>query len=205
MGKYEVTWQQWTRVMKGNPSHCAECSHNTWCSHHDNLPVSCVSWDDCMEFIQRANVHSEEGIAFPTEAQWEYACRAGTETPFSFGSVLNGHKANCSGHFPYGTYTIGPNPDKPMPVGSYGPNPWGLYDMHGNVWEWCADWFINNDYAGLPYENPVEVAESSLRVMRGGCYGLSADHCRSARRDGYPPSNFHESIGFRLCCAEKEI
>ena len=200
MGKYEVTWRQWMSVMQEKPSCCKECTRIAQCAR-DDLPVRCVSWNDCMEFVRRVNDSCAIGASLPAEAQWEYACRAGTETPFSFGTALNGDKANCAGNFPYGIYIPGPNSDWPMPVGSYEPNPWGLYDMHGNVMEWCSDWYVPEYEVVSLCEDPTGPVSGLCRVVRGGCYGLSADHCRSARRDGYQPEGFHCSIGFRICCS----
>ncbi|MDO4575234.1 MAG: formylglycine-generating enzyme family protein [Planctomycetia bacterium] len=125
----EVTQAMWESVMGDNPSYFKG----------SNLPVEKVSWDDCQKFCQKLRSQGLN-VQLPTEAQWEYACRAGTTTPFSFGSTLNGDKANCDGNYPYGASTEGTYLKKTAPVGSYSPNAWGLYDMHGNVYEWCADW-----------------------------------------------------------------
>ncbi|MGL6226270.1 MAG: formylglycine-generating enzyme family protein, partial [Thermoguttaceae bacterium] len=163
-----------------------------------NLPVETVSWDDCQNFIKQLNNSSPSGFKFslPTEAHWEYACRAGTTTPFSFGSELNGDRANCNGNYPYGTETKGPYLQKTTPVGSYAANGWGLYDMHGNVWEWCSDW--HGDYPTGTVTDSVGASIGSSRVNRGGCWDYDAGSCRSADRDGNMPSRRDYYLGLRL-------
>ncbi len=121
MGKYEVTQEQWEAVMGNNPSETKGAK----------LPVTDVSWEDCQEFIKKLNAKTNGGYRLPTEAEWEYACRAGTTTAYSFGDKITPKDAN------YWDSKIG----KSVAVGSYKPNAFGLYDMHGNVWEWCEDWY----------------------------------------------------------------
>jgi formylglycine-generating enzyme required for sulfatase activity len=116
----------------------------------------------------------------PSEAQWEYACRAGTTTPFHFGSQLNGRQANCDGTVPYGTDSEGPFLKKTTPVGKYPANAWGLYDMHGNVNELCADWY--GDYPDGPIKDPEGVSDGEYRVLRGGSWSYDAVDCRAATR-----------------------
>jgi formylglycine-generating enzyme required for sulfatase activity/predicted Ser/Thr protein kinase len=173
MGQTEVSQRQWAAVMGGNPSQFKG----------DDLPVEQVSWEDAQAFIAKLNQSAvrPEGwkYALPTEAQWEYACRAGTKSVFGFGDVLNGREANCDGNSPYGTSTKGPYQGKTANVGSYAANAWGLYDMHGNVWEWCADWYGEKLSGGV---DPVGVWTGSFRVFRGGSWRESAIACRAAFR-----------------------
>ena len=166
----------------------------------DTLPMAQVSWYDCAEFISKLNAagYAPKGwmFDFPTEAEWEYACRAGTTTPFNFGSSLNGDKANCNGGVPYGT-TRGAYIEKTTPVKSYAPNGWGLYDMHGNVWDWCKDWY-GEDYLDNSTTDPQGTPNGRYRVHRGGCWQSPAKSCRSANRDQVGPEEKSECIGFRL-------
>jgi formylglycine-generating enzyme required for sulfatase activity len=175
LGKYEVTQRQWESVMGENPSYFKG----------EDLPVDTVSWDDCRRFVAKLNARFSCDARLPTEREWEYACRASTKTPYSWGPALNGDKANCDGTFPVGTPEKGPYLQKTVPVGSYAPNPWGLYCMHGNVREWCADTY-----------------DSTRRVLRGGSWYQSPANCRSASRDGSDPASRYSNFGFRLCCSE---
>ena len=183
IAKTEVTQKQWRSVMRSNPS----------CFKGDDLPVNCVNWEDCTEFCQRA------GFVLPTEAQWEYACRAGSQTAYGWGNALNGDRANCNGARPCGTEEKGPCLGKPAVVGSYAPNAWGLHDMHGNVWEWCADWY-ETDLGMESAENPAGNSSGTNRVVRSGAFAYPARACRSAFRGGLPPSLESPStktLGFR--------
>ena len=190
LGKYEVTQAQWRSVMGNNPSH--------W--KGDELPVEDVSWDDCKKFIDKVNETLGDGVVrLPTEAEWEYACRAGSTTAYSWGDALNGESANCDGYYPYGTTVKGPYLNKTAPVGKYNANAWGFHDMHGNVWEWC-----NDRYGEYPMEDaidPTGPAFGSNRVLRGGGWYSSSADCRSAYRDWYESSQHYNHSGFRLCCS----
>ena len=183
-----TTQELWKAVMESNPRGF----------EGDNLPVETVSWYDCRDFIERIQEDAPKGLKFslPTEAQWEYACRAGTTTPFSFGSTLNGDKANCRGNYPYGTNKKGQYLEKTSPVGSYPPNAWGLYDMHGNVWEWCSDWY--GDYPNEAATDPTGTKNGSDRVLRGGGWNYTSRNCRSASRNRYTPGYRYFNLGFRL-------
>ena len=164
----EVTQAQWTSVMGNNPSHFKG----------DNLPVEKVSWNDCQEFCRKT------GLQLPTEAQWEYACRAGS----------TGEYAGTGNLDDMGWYDDNSD-DKTHPVGQKQPNAWGLYDMHGNVWEWCADWY--GDYPNGPVTDPKGASSGSYRVLRSGSWNLNAQACRSAARYDYNPSNYYNYLGFR--------
>jgi formylglycine-generating enzyme required for sulfatase activity len=143
IGVYTVTQEQWQSVMGTNPSfHKGE----------KNLPVEMVSWDDCQEFLTKLRKKDGRLYRLPTEAEWEYSCRAGTTTAFHFGDNIASHThANFNGNLPYGKEKGGLYLRKTTPVGSYPSNGWGLHDMHGNVWQWCADWFET-----LPQESVVD-------------------------------------------------
>ncbi|MBQ8285782.1 MAG: formylglycine-generating enzyme family protein [Thermoguttaceae bacterium] len=187
----EVTQEMWKSVMGSNPSKF---------DSNSLYPVEKVSWADAQDFIAKLNALgvAPEGFAFrlPTEAEWEYACRAGTTTPYFWGSRLNGDKANCDGRYPYGTSTTGEYLDRTTAVGSYDANAWGLYDMHGNVWEWCADWY--GAYGSGSQTDPTGPKSGSLRVLRGGSWYLDAEYSRSACRGYCGPTYRFNYNGFRL-------
>jgi formylglycine-generating enzyme required for sulfatase activity len=183
MGVHEVTNAQWKRVMGSVPS--------KW--KVDDVPVELVSWEEVREFCGKLSALPEERKAgrvyrLPTEAEWEYACRAGTTTKYSFGD-----DERLFGDF---GWFDGNSGDKAHPVGTKKPNPWGLYDMHGNVWEWCSDWIGN--YPDGELTNPKGPSSGSYRVYRGGNWGSEAWRCRSAYRFRYDPSPRIISLGFRL-------
>jgi len=175
----EVTQQMWVSVMKNNPSY-----------HKGSLllPVENVSWNDCQEFIQKLNAlgAAPKGYKFslPTVEQWEYACRAGTDTMYHFGNTLNGDHANCDGTQPFGTKEKGKNLKQTTNVKSYRPNAWGLYDMHGNVNEWCVcEWRPNTD---------------THSTFRGGSYLDAAGNCITTSFGSAPNTKLYTNLGFRL-------
>ena len=190
----EVTQPMWESIMGNNPSKFQGA----------DLPVESVSWIDCQQFIFELNklgvAPADSRFALPTEAQWEYACRAGTTTPFFWGDTLNGDKANCDGTHPYGTDEQGASLGRTTPVGSYAANPWGLVDMHGNVTEWCQDRadFRRGDYPTDAVTDPCGPDRGRDRVMRGGCWFFSADFCRSARRSDLNIGPRFDHVGFRF-------
>ena len=191
IGKYEITKGQWSVIM-GN---------SVWFGK--NEPKSSVSWNNCKDFIKRVKSRTGVSVRLPTEAEWEYACRAGTSTPFSFGSVLNGMQACCNGGEPYGTTARGPaNMSGPSNVGSFSlyANAWGINDMHGNVYEWCEDVFAEYPRAAGIAEDPMNGGNGEVRVIRGGCWNYSPRQCRSAFRTSGNPSLGTGMIGFRLVC-----
>jgi len=205
LGVYEVTQGEYERVMGTNPSYFSRGGGgNDRVSGLDTsrFPVEMVLWEDAVEFCQRLSTLPAERSAgrkyrLPTEAEWEYACRAGTTTPFHFGSVLNGRQANHDGNLPYGTSEKGPYLDRTTIVGNYSGNGFGLYDMHGNVWEWCADWYDADYYANSPADDPKGPMSGSRRVFRDGSWEADARSCRSAIR-GSGPARQLNCLGFRV-------
>jgi formylglycine-generating enzyme required for sulfatase activity len=184
LGKYPVTQAQWTAVMGRNPS-----SHTSWFKDTSNQPVEQVSWDDVQEFIRKLN-EREGGSKYrlPTAAEWEYAARAGSTTAYSFGDDPEQLDE-------YAWY-ISNSGSKTHSVGQKKPNAWGLYDMHGNVWEWVQDW--HGKYPSEPMTDPQGPASGSYRVYRGGSWYDDAGDCRSAYRPGWPPGTRNGYLGFRL-------
>ena len=175
MGKHEVTQEQWEALMGKNPS----------TTKGAKLPVTNVSWEDCQEFIKKLNAKTDGGYRLPTEAEWDYACRAGTTTAYSFGDKITPKDAN------YLDSKIG----KPVAVGSYKPNAFGLFDMHGNVWEWCEDWHGEYPFAVTDPKGP---ATGNRRVIRGGSSGYYGSFARSSNRYYSLPTNRGSLGGFRL-------
>ncbi len=177
----EVTQGLWKAVMGKNPSYFKNCG--------DNCPVENVSWNDVQAFIRKLNQKAGSNkYRLPTEAEWEYTCRAGSTTKFSFGDSESSLGA-------YAWYKDNSG-DKTHPVGQKSPNAWGLYDMHGNVWEWCQDW--SGDYPSGAVTNPKGLSSGSFRVFRGGSWYGSAGGCESARRRYGSPGDASFSLGFRL-------
>jgi sulfatase modifying factor 1 len=194
LGRYEVTQGQWTHVMGSNPSNF---SHG----NRDRLPVEQVSHIMIAGEDGRGGGDSflgRTGCRLPTEAEWEYACRAGTTTPFSFGQTISTDQANYDGNDTYGLGQKGRFLERTSAVGSYPANAWGLYDMHGNVWEWSADWF--GDYASCRdgVTDPAGPSGGSLRVQRGGSWLVSPVGLRSAFRFWSTPSGAENDVGFRV-------
>ena len=202
MSRYEITQEQWQRVMGANPSQFPQCG--------PDCPIETVTWNDVRRFLTRLmGMSGVTGLRLPTEAEWEYACRAGTTGPFSTGSDLTTDAANYDGRMPYPGSPPGEFRGSPMPVGSFAPNAWGLYDMHGNVWEYVADWWHRytyknaplNDYcpyANGPVDDPVQQCGSGLKNIRGGSWYFSASSARCGRRYTHDPADRGFSIGFRM-------
>jgi formylglycine-generating enzyme required for sulfatase activity len=181
LGKTEVTQAQWTAVMGNNPSKFKGRTN----------PVEQVSWDDVQEFIRRLNrKEGTDKYRLPTEAEWEYAARAGTTSAYSFGD-----DASYLGRY---AWYDGNSGDRPHPVGQKPPNAWGLHDMHGNVWEWVQDWYDGNYYGRSPSTDPRGPSSGSSRVYRGGSWIYDAAYCRSANRYSYWPDYRYDNLGFRL-------
>jgi len=181
MGQTEVTQAQYRAVMDTNPSNFKG----------DNNPVEQVNWSDAMEFCKKLS-QKEIGRTYtlPTEAQWEYACRAGTSTVFSFGN-------SESSLGDYAWYKSNSN-DKTHPVGQKRPNDFGLYDMHGNVWEWCRDWYDSGYYNKNIITDPENTQGDSNRVLRGGCWDHPPVYFRSAERARFDTDSRYNNSGFRV-------
>ncbi len=185
----EVTQGQWKAIMGSNPSYFDSCGND--------CPVEQVSWNDCQEFIRKLNQREGNGTyRLPTEAEWEYACRAGTTTPFNTGNCLSANEANYDGNYPYMGCSRGQYRKKTVSVGSFSPNAWGLYDMHGNVWEWCQDW--KGDYPGGSVTDPEGPSSGQYPVIRGGSWSHNAGNCRSADRNISTPDYRSRFNGFRV-------
>jgi formylglycine-generating enzyme required for sulfatase activity len=185
----EVTQKQWREVMGGNPSQFKNCG--------DDCPVEMVSWYDVQSFIR--NLNEREGTdkyRLPTEAEWEYACRAGTNTPFFFGECLSTNEANYDGNYPMPGCPEGIYRKKPIPVCNFPANAWGLYDMHGNEFEWCQDWYGPYPLDGVT--DPTGPSSGEKRVLRGGSWDGLVGHTRCANRHGYYPDRRNNSYGFRV-------
>jgi formylglycine-generating enzyme required for sulfatase activity len=195
MGVHLVTQEQWQAVMGTNPSHFRG---------EKNLPVEWVSWEDCQEFIKKLRENDQKPYRLPTEAEWEYACRAGTTTPFYFGETISTDQANYDGNNTYGSGKKGKYREKTTPVGIFPANAWGLHDMHGNLSEWCADWWPDwFDWYGVYPNNdvtdPQGPKKGKCRVLRGGGWCSPPRQCRSASRGGGMPDGPSQATGFRLC------
>jgi formylglycine-generating enzyme required for sulfatase activity len=194
LGRYEVTQAEWQLMMGENPSHFRACG--------PRCPVERVNYFQALEFIDRLNrLHPDESFRLPTEAEWEYACRAGTTTPYYTGRQLTTDQANYDGNFPSPGASPGINHARTLPVGSFAPNAWGLYDMHGNVWEWCADWHC--PYPTRAVSDPIGHCQTDFRVIRGGSWCFNAQSARSALRYTHRPQDFGYSVGFRLVRAAR--
>ncbi|MBC6481212.1 MAG: formylglycine-generating enzyme family protein [Hormoscilla sp. GM7CHS1pb] len=192
MGKFPVTQAQWQAVMNNNPSR--------W--KGEDLPVERVSWNDAVEFCQRLSRQTGREYRLPSEAEWEYACRAGTTTPFHFGGTITTDLANYDGDLTYADGPKGIYRERATPVGSFGvANAFGIYDMHGNVWEWCADPWHKN-YQGAPSDGRVweSGGDDSYRMLRGGGWDNDPRYCRSANRSSNGPGNRNYGIGLRVAC-----
>jgi formylglycine-generating enzyme required for sulfatase activity len=194
LGKFPVTQAQWQAVMGSNPSHFKGAQR----------PVEQVSWEEAQEIFCEKLTNQERAAGrlllgyrytLPTEAQWEYACRAGTTTPFNTGRNLTTDQANYNGNYPYNGNPKGKYRETTTDVGSFPANAWGFCDMHGNVWEWCRDWYKTSPAGG---DDPLGAASGSIRVDRGGGWIDGAQGCRSAARRCGEPGSRDGDLGFRL-------
>jgi formylglycine-generating enzyme required for sulfatase activity len=188
MGIHLVTQEHWQAVMGNNPSNF---------KGEKNLPVEQVSWEDCQEFIKKLRDKDKKAYRLPSEAEWEYACRAGTTTPFFFGATISTDQANYDGNHIYGNGKKGVYRQKTTPVGSFPANTWGLFDTHGNLWEWCQDWL--GDYPQNDVVDPQGPHAGQYRVLRGGSWLYIPQFCRSACRGGNQPGFRINFYGLRVC------
>jgi uncharacterized protein (TIGR02996 family) len=192
LGVYPVTQAQWKAVLGTDPSHFKG----------SNRPVETVSWDQCQEFCAKLTAHlgGSATVRLPTEAEWEWACRAGTTTHYHFGDVPSADRANYDGSQTWNGSKKGKNRQQTTGAGSFPPNPWGLFDLHGNVWEWCAD--ASAPYTGDEQIDSVRKSDDSnnnMFVLRGGSWIEIPLLCRAAyRRRGAPDFRYY-SVGFRVC------
>jgi len=199
LGKYEVTQAQYEAVMTGNTDSLS-ATPSQW-PNNPNRPVEKVSWDDAQVFLTRLNQQQAGNLpagwsyVLPTESQWEYACRAGTTTAYSWGNDINSTRANYNWD---GGANSGIDFKQTRDVGLYAANPWGFFDMHGNVWEWTTDWYQAAYPTGNPVVDPTGSASGSARVARGGSWDNGVSALRSAWRHYTPPGNRLHSIGFRV-------
>ena len=189
MGMFQVTQAQYAAIMGENPSSFSG----------NDRPVENVSWNDAKTFCDRLSDRSGRRYFLPTEAEWEYACRAGTTTPFHFGPTLSDAVANYNANYTYGNGRAGTYRQETTNVGSFPANDFGLYDMHGNVWEWCADHYREN-YDGVPTDGSPYLTNnnSASRLLRGGSWNYNPRLCRSANRFGFNPDYRYYDFGFRV-------
>jgi len=194
MGKYPVTQAQYQAIMGTNPS----------LFKGSNRPVECVSWDNAVAFCEKLSQITGKTYRLPSEAEWEYACRAGTTTPFHFGETITTDLVNYNCNYTYGQGSKGVYRKETTEVGSFGvANNFGLYDMHGNVWEWCQDdW--HNDYEGAPIDGSAWLnneEDNNWKLLRGGSWDTYPENCRSAFRNLSNLDHYYDiHIGFRVVC-----
>ena len=193
MSKYPITQNQYQAVMGKIPSSFKG----------ENRPVECVSWYDAVEFCQKLSQKTGKSYKLPSESQWEYACRAGTTTPFYFGETITSELVNYDGNYIYDNARKGKCREETTDVGIFPPNAFGLYDMHGNVWEWCADDWHDN-YEGAPTDGSAWLENDQKKnytVLRGGSWYNYPYICRSAyRNNNNRRDNLNINIGFRVVC-----
>ena len=220
MGVYEVTQREFSKItLPGENRRPPRVTFNSSRGGGPDHPMENLLWKDAMDFCKALSKQPAERQAgrtyrFPTEAEWEYACRAGSQTAFHFGNSLSSKQANFNGNYPFGSTSKGPYLRKTAKVGSYEPNAFGLYDMHGNVAEYCADWYDKEYYRDSPLDDPLGPPVGVLptgygnhyMIVRGGCWLDDARACRSAYRFRAMPRNTYRLIGFRVVCEidEKE-
>ncbi|WP_308189112.1 caspase, EACC1-associated type [Nostoc mirabile] len=194
IGKFEVTQEQYQQIMGSNPSNFKGAKR----------PVETVSWNDAVDFCKKLSEKTGHKYRLPSEAEWEYACRAGTTTPFHFGETITIELANYDGNYTYASAPKRKSPQVTTEVGSFPPNAFGLYDMHGNVWEWCQDTW-HDSYKGAPSDGSAWIDNNQYRILRGGSWVNSPRNCRSAsRNDDFGRAerdDIYNYVGFRVVCA----
>jgi len=188
IGTTEVSQGQWEAVMGQNPSYFSNCG--------SRCPVDSVSWNDVQKFIKKINQQGEGVYRLPTEAEWEYAARAGTTTVFSFGDNITTEQVNYHGKHPYDGAAEGEYRDTAVVVGSLPANNWGVHEMHGNVWEWVQDWYGN--YSTTAVIDPIGAKSGARRGKRSGSWNDVGGFGRSADRSWYFPNHSSSLMGFRL-------
>jgi uncharacterized protein (TIGR02996 family) len=188
LGIHAVTQAQWQAVMGDNPSHFKG----------KKRPVEQVSWEDCQAFCTKLSEREGKRYGLPSEAEWEYACRAGTTTPFHFGETISTDQANYNGNYPYDKGTKGEYRKRTTSVGSFPPNAWGLFGMHGNVWEWCQDEYRSYEDINTDGILDTENIDEAARVLRGGSWDGIAWVCRAAYRLWFAPGDRISDYGFRV-------
>jgi formylglycine-generating enzyme required for sulfatase activity/tRNA A-37 threonylcarbamoyl transferase component Bud32 len=188
MAKYQLTQAQYQAITGNNPSRF----------EGDNRPVEQVSWNDAVTFCEKLSQKTQKNYRLPSEAEWEYACRAGTTTPFYFGESITPELVNYDGNYTYGSAPKGQYRQQTTDVGSFPPNAFGLYDMHGNVWEWCFDDYIDS-YSDAPKDGSALTGRSNEKVLRSGSWGIHPNYCRSASRL-YLAAGSDDAGGFRVVC-----
>ncbi len=190
MGKYELTQAQYQAIIGTNPSNFKG----------DNRPVERVSWNNAVEFCKKLSQKTGKKYRLPSEAEWEYACRAGTTTPFYFGESITPDLVNYNGNYAYASAPKGQYRQQTTDVGTFPPNAFGLYDMHGNVWEWCEDDWQEN-YINAPINGSALISRSNKKLLRGGSWYYDPEYCRSAFRLYDLLDNYDFNIGFRVVCS----
>jgi formylglycine-generating enzyme required for sulfatase activity len=210
MGRFPITQAQW-KVVAGLAKVERELIADPSIFKGPDLPVESVNWHDAIEFCRRLSKHTRRNYTLPSEAQWEYACRAGSTTPFHFGETLTTELANYDGNFTYGQGPQGTYRQQTIDVGSFPANAWGLQDMHGNVWEWCLDrWhpsLAKGPTDGSAWQEPAPELgkeDQDRRLLRGGSWYNDPRICRSASRDRNLPGDRIHYFGFRVCCLPQD-
>jgi formylglycine-generating enzyme required for sulfatase activity len=206
LGRFPITQAQW-RVVAGWPQVERALNPEPACYKGANRPVEKVSWEEALEFCLRLSRRTGRAYSIPSEALWEWACRAGTTTPFHFGETITSELANYEASGTYGNGPKGADRQQTTPVGLFPANAWGLQDMHGNVQEWCLDrWHPSPRHGpsdGQPWLEPAPELPPDgrdLRLLRGGSFFDAPDKCRSAYRDCELPNYSSQFVGFRVCC-----
>ena len=222
MGETLVTQTQW-RAVASLPQVKKALELNPSRFKGDELPVEGVEWRDAIEFCARLSRYTKKNYRLPSEAEWEYACRAGTTTPFHFGETITSELANYNASVVYQEEAAGKSKGKTTPVTTFSPNAFGLYDMHGNLWEWCLDYW-NNNYEGAPKDGSVRdknilevvwdknildiinvlLRGRGFRIIRGGSWNFDPRYCRSACRYSYFDSDDQDHVGFRLALSVQD-
>jgi eukaryotic-like serine/threonine-protein kinase len=195
IGKYPITQEQWAAIMDWSPPYRTKGARR---------PADRISWEEAREFCERLSEKTGCAYRLPSEAEWEYACRAGTSTPFGFGKTITTDLANYVGEHIFLAEPKGVYRHATTEVGAFPPNAFGVFDMHGNVWEWCADGW-HDDYVGAPSNGTVwESGTDSPRVLRGGCWHDPPGLCRSAARLKQTPDQGEDFFGFRVALTSLE-